>query len=101
MCAENLEAVKKHFCNDADASRFSIQLDVLSDAVSVVSEKMKDVVSGTLAFASNCKIFSEVSKLLQLMYVLPLITASTNRFFSFTGHLKTLPLNDQSAHRTD
>ena len=58
------------------------------------SEKMKDVVSSTLAFTSNCNIFSEVRKLLQLMYVMPVITASAKRSFSFTGHLKTLPPND-------
>jgi len=79
--AENLEAVKKHFGGDMDASRFSIQLSILSDAVSGVSEKMKDVVSSILAFTSNCNIFSEVTKLLQLMHVLPVITASAKCSF--------------------
>ena len=43
--------------------------------------KMKDV-SSTLAFTSNCNIFSEVRKLLQLMCVLPVTTASAERSFS-------------------
>jgi len=47
-----LEAVKMHFGDDVDASRFSIKLAVMSDAVSGVSEKMKEVVSSTLAFTS-------------------------------------------------
>jgi len=62
VSAENLEAVKKHFGDDLDAARFSIQLAVLSDAVSGVNEKRKDVVSSTLAFTLNCNIFSEVRK---------------------------------------
>jgi len=67
VSAENLEPVKKHFGDDADASRFSIQLAVLSDAVLGVSEKMKDIFSSTLAFTSNCNTFSEVYwKLVQL-----------------------------------
>ena len=37
MSAENLEAVKKDFGDDLDASRFSIQLTALSDVVSGVS----------------------------------------------------------------
>jgi len=52
VSAENLEAVKKHFGDDVDASRFCIHLAVMSDAVSGVSEKMKEVVSSTLAFTS-------------------------------------------------
>ena len=95
MSAGNLEAVKKHCGDDLDASRFSILLAVLSDAVSSgVSEKMKDVVSSTLAFTSNCNIFSEVRKLLQLMYVLPVTAASAKHCFSFIGHLKMLPPKD-------
>ena len=78
-----MEAVKKHFGDDADASRFSIQFTVLSDAVSGVSGKMKDVVSGTLAFTSNCNIFSEVRKLLQLMYVLSVILLLQTVFFIY------------------
>jgi len=83
MSAENLETVKKHFGNDRDALRFSVQLAVLSDAVSGVSDKMKDVISSTLAFSANCNIFSKVKKFLQLMYVLSVATASAKRSFSF------------------
>jgi len=60
-----------------------------------VSVKMKDVVSSTLAFTSNCNIFSEVKKLLQLTYVLPVTTAFAMRSCSFLRHLKTLPPNDR------
>jgi len=94
VSTENLETVKKHFGDNLDAARFSVQLPVLNDEVSGVSEKMKDVVSGTLAFTSNCNIFSEVRKLLRLVYVLPVATASAKRSFSFLHHLKTLPPND-------
>jgi len=94
VSTENLETVKKHFGDNLDAARFSVQLPVLNDEVSGVSEKMKDVVSSTLAFTSNCNIFSEVRKLLRLVYVLPVATASAKRSFSFLHHLKTLPPND-------
>ena len=70
MIAENLEAVKKHFGDDLEASRLSNQLGVLSDAVPGVRVKMKDVVSSTFEITSNCNIFSEVTKLLQHTYVL-------------------------------
>jgi len=39
VISENLEAVKKYFGDDLDASRLSNQLAVLSDAVSDVSVK--------------------------------------------------------------
>jgi len=94
-----MEAVKKHFGDDLDASRFSVQLALLSDAVSGVSEKMKDEVCSTLAFTSNCNIFSEVRKLLQLMYVPPVATASAKRSFLFLRHFETLPPNDHECAR--
>jgi len=56
VIAENLEAAKKHFGDDLDASRLFDQLAVLSDAASGVSVKIKDAVSSTLAFTSNCNI---------------------------------------------
>ena len=62
---------------------------VLSDTISDVIVKMKDVVSSTLAFTSNCDIFSKIGKLLQLMYVLPVTTASAERSFSSLRRLKT------------
>ena len=67
---------------------YSNLLAVLSDAISDVIVKMKDVVSSALAFTSNCNIFSEVGKLLQLMHVLPVTTASAERSFSSLRRLK-------------
>ena len=81
MIAENLETVTKYFGDDMNASRLSNQLAVLSEAISDVIVKMKDVVSSTLTFTSNCYIFSDSGKLLQLMYVLPVATASAERSF--------------------
>jgi len=81
MIAENLETVTKYFGDDMNASRLSNQLAVLSEAISDVIVKMKDVVSSTLTFTSNCNIFSDSGKLLQLMYVLPVATASAERSF--------------------
>ena len=88
VVAENLEVVKKYLGVDVDASRLSNRLAVLSDAISDVIVKMKDEVSSALAFTSNCNIFSEVGKLLQLMYVLPVTTASAERSFSSLRRLK-------------
>jgi len=97
VCAitENLEVVKKHFGDYLNASRWFNLLAVLSAAVSGVSVKMKDVLSSTLAFTSNCSIFSEVRKLLQLMYMLPVTIAS----FSSLRLLKMYPRTTMSVQR--
>ena len=72
-------------------------------AVSGVSVKIKDVVSSTLAFTcclvSLCNIFSEIRKLLQLMLVLPVATASTDLSFSCLRRLKTYLLTNMNAQR--
>ena len=100
VSAENLETMKKHFGDDLDALGFSIQLAVLSDAVSGVSGKMKDVISSTLAVTSNCNIFSELMKLLLLLCVLPVATASAKRSFSFLLVIWTCYLRmTMSVHR--
>jgi len=88
VITENLETVKTHFGDDLDASRLFNPLAVLADEVSGVSVKMKDVVSSTLAFTSNCNIFSDVGKVLQLMYVLPVTIASAERSFPSLRLLK-------------
>jgi len=56
VIAENLEPVKKPFGDDLDASRLFDQLAVLSDAASGVSVILKDAVSSTFAYISNCNI---------------------------------------------
>jgi len=50
---------------------------------------MKDKVSSTLSFSLTCNIFSEFRKLLQLIHVLPVTTASAVRSFSSLRRLKT------------
>jgi len=99
MIAENLETVTKYFGDDMNASRLSNQLAVLSEAISDVIVKMKDVVSSTLTFTSNCNIFSDSGKLLQLMYVLPVATASAERSFSSLRRLKTYFRTTNSTQR--
>jgi len=56
VIAENFEAVKIYFGDDLHASRLFDQLAVLSDEAAGVRVKMKDAVSSTLAFISNCNI---------------------------------------------
>jgi len=56
VISENFEAVKMYFGDDLHASRLFDQLTVLCDAATGVSVKMKDAVSSTLAFTSNCNI---------------------------------------------
>ena len=72
---------------------------VLSDAISDVIVKMKDVVSSTLAFTSNCNICSEVGILLQLIYVLPVTTVSAEGSFSSLRRLKTYFRTTMSTQR--
>jgi len=68
---------------------------VLSDAVSGVSEKMKDVVFSTLAFTSNCNIFLNYGNFYNLC---PVRAASYNgfciAFFVINWSSKDAPLND-------
>jgi len=98
--AENLEAVKKHFVNNLDASTLSNQLAVLNDAVSGVSVKMMVVVSSTLAFTSNCNISIFVSKKTSATYV---SAASYNcfcrAFFFILSSFENVPPNNHECQR--
>jgi len=69
--------------------RLFIQLAVPGDAVSGANVKIKDVVTSTLVFTANCNIFSEVRKLLQLIYLLLVTTTYAERSFPALRRLKT------------
>ena len=78
----NIETIVRHFGEDLDQSRLKNQLAVLSDAVTGVNISLKDVATNILSFASTSSLFSDVLRLLQLMYVLPATTATAEHSFS-------------------
>ena len=99
LLQENIDTVMKHFGEDLDHSRLTNQLAVLSDVVTGVNVSLKDVASNILSFTSTSSLFSEVLKLLQLMYVLPATTATAERSFSSLRRLKTYLRTTMSAQR--
>ena len=68
---------------------FSNQLSVLSDVVEGVKPSLRDIECSLKSFQSTSSLFSEVIKLLQLLYVLPASTATAERSFSSLRRLKT------------
>ena len=65
---KNLEDVTKHSGDDLDRSRLQNQLTVLSGVA-------RDIEHSLLSFQSTSSHFSEVLRLLQVLYVLPTSTA--------------------------
>ena len=89
----------KHFGEDLDHSRLKNQLSVLSDVVEGVKPSLRDIECSLKSFQSTSSIFSEVIKLLQLLYVLPASTATAERSFSSLRHLKTYLRNSMTPKR--
>ena len=83
----NIDAIVEHFGEDLGHSRLKNQLAVPSDAVTGVNVTLKDVARNILH--KHAVFFSEVLRLLQLMYVLPATTATAKRSFSSLRRLKT------------
>ena len=99
VLATNLEDVCKHFGEDLDHSRLKNQLSVLSDVVEGVKPSLRDIECSLKSFQSTSSIFSEVIKLLQLLYVLPASTATAERSFSSLRRLKTYLRKSMSPKR--
>ena len=79
---DNLSKTFKHFDQDFDHSRLRNQLAVLHDLVCRVNPTLQDVHKAILALGTTSSLFSEVLKLLQLLYVIPATTATAERSFS-------------------
>ena len=88
VMTENMKEVCGHFGEDLD-ERLKNQLSVLSDVVEGASPSLKVIQQAILSLNTTSSLFSEVLKLLKLLFVLPASTASAERSFSSLRRLKT------------
>ena len=96
---EDFQNVCAHFGNDFDHSRLKHQLAVLSDAVDGTNLSVQDVKTSLLTLNTTSRLFSEVLRLIQLLYVVPASTATAERTFSSLRRLKTFLRNSMSQQR--
>ena len=81
MLRDELLKVCQHFGDDLDQLRLKNQLSVLCDVVEGVIHSLKDIEHHVLSLRTTSSLFSEVIKLLQLLYVLPASTVTAERYF--------------------
>ena len=79
---ENVKEVCSHSGEDLDEPRLKNQLSVLSDIVEGVSASLRVIQEAILSLNTTSTLFSEVLKLLKLLFVLPASTASAERSFT-------------------
>lgn len=96
---ENVKEVCSHFGDDLDEPRFKNQLSVLSDIVEGVSPSLRVIQEAILSFNTTSTLFSEVLKLLKLLFVLPASTASAERSFTSLRRHKTYLRSLMTAQR--
>jgi hypothetical protein len=96
---DNLRETCQHFGTDFDHSRLRNQLAVLHDLISRVNSTLQDIHKAILALGTTASLFSEVLKLLQMLYVIPATTATAERSFSSLRRLKTYLRNTMTSER--
>ena len=96
---DNLSETCKHFDQDFDHSRLKYQLAVLHDLVCCVNPTLQDIHKAILALGTTSSLFSEVLKLLQMLYVIPATTATAERSFSSLQRVKTYLRNTMTTQR--
>ena len=96
---ENLKEVCEHFGEDLDELRLKNQLSVLSDIVNAPSPSLQVIQQAIQTLNTTSTLFSEVLKLLKLLFVLPASTASAERSFSSMRRLKTYLRSSMTAQR--
>ena len=96
---DNLQKVCEHFGEDFDHSRLKNKLHVLSDLIPECNPSLRDIQNSVISLNTAKGLFSEVLKLLQLLYVIPASTASAERSFSSLRRVKTYLRNAMNASR--
>ena len=96
---ENLKETCKHFGDDFDHLRLKNQLAILHDLVGLVNPTLQDIQKAILALDTTSCLFSEVLKLIKMLYVIPASTASAERSFSSLRRLKTYLRNSMTSQR--
>ena len=95
VLGNELMEVFKHFGDDLDRLRLRNQLAVLCNVVEGVNPSPRDIEHSVLSLKTASSLFSEVIKLLQLLYVLPASTATAEQL----RHLKTYLRNAMTPQR--
>lgn len=96
---ENVKEVCSHFGEDLDEPRLKKQLSVLSDIAEGVSPSLRVIQEAILSLNTTSTLFSEVLKLLKLLFVLPANTASAERSFTSLRRHKTYLRSLMTARR--
>ena len=96
---KNYSEACQHFSGDFDRSRLKNQLAVLHDVVGKVNPTLQDIHKAILALNTTLSLFSEVLRLLQMLYVIPATTATAERSFSSLRRLKTYLRNSMTSQR--
>ena len=99
ISSEYFEEVCEHYGQDLDHARLRNQLAVVKDIVTSVSPSLKDIQAAIFSLNITSSLFSEVTKLLQLLYTVPSSTASAERSFSSLRRLKTYLRSTMTAQR--
>ena len=89
ILSEYFDEVCHHYREDLEPVRLRNQLSVVKDIVSSVSPSLCDIQTAILSLNTTSCLFSEIIKLLQLLYTVPTSTASAERSFSSLRRLKT------------
>ena len=97
LCMQS--TVCDHYSQDLDRSRLRNQLAVVHDIIESVSPSLQDIKEAILSLNTTSALFSEVGKLLQLLYTVPASNASAERSFSSLRRLKTYLRSTMTAQR--
>ena len=77
----------RHYGDDFDNARLRNQLAVI--IVNSATPSLQDIKAAILSLNTTSSLFSEIKKLLQLLYTVPTSTSSAERSFSSLHRLKT------------
>ena len=89
VLTDNMKIVCDHFGNDFDSSRLNNQLSIISDIVEGVTPTLREIQHAILSLNTTSSLFSEILKLLKLLFIIPASTASAERSFPSLRRVKT------------
>jgi hypothetical protein len=79
-----------HFCNDLDQRKLRLNLSMLHDLMNgKVAKNISDVTSAINGLGEASRLYAELSKLIVLLLVIPVSSATAERSFSCLRRLKT------------
>ena len=99
VLTDNMKIVCDHFGKDFDSSRLNNQLSIISDIVEGVTPTLREIQHAILSLNTSSSLFSEILKLLKLLFIIPASTASAERSFSSLRGLKTYLRSSMTSQR--